>query len=182
MPFVTEEVWSFMPGDRDLLAASAWPEPNEKLVDAGAEETVGRVIEAVTELRRFREEVGAKASVSIPARISGEGYEEMTAQMARLTRFEFVADGAEPGSVLFELPVPGGVVEILRSDAFDADEAVRRIGERVKQLEAEIARGEGKLSNERFVDRAPAEVVDAEREKLAGYRDALERVRAWTAG
>jgi valyl-tRNA synthetase len=182
MPFVTEEIWSFLPGERGLLAVSPWPEPDERLLDDEAERTLGRVIETVTELRRFRDEVGAPASAYIPARISGGGYEELAAQMARLARYEFVSDGAEPGAVLFELPIPGGAVEILRSEAFDPDEAVRRLGARAEQLEQEISRVEGKLSNERFVEKAPAEVVEGEREKLEGYRQALERLRAWTGG
>src|SRR5262245_62104124 len=50
MPFVTEEIWSFLPGDRGLLAAAPWPEPAGELLDAEAEEQLARVIEAVTEL------------------------------------------------------------------------------------------------------------------------------------
>ena len=179
MPFVTEEVWSFLPGDGGLLAAAAWPEPDDALLDEPAEDSVARVIQAVTELRRFRDEVGAKASARIPARLEGEGYEELAGQMARLARFELVADGAEPDAVLFELPVPGASVQILRSDAFDPDEAGRRIAARVEQLQGEVERVERKLGNQGFVSKAPPEVVAGEREKLAGHRAALERLRGW---
>jgi valyl-tRNA synthetase len=181
MPFVTEEIWSYLPGDRGLLAAGPWPEADEALLDEEAEEALGRVIGAVTELRRFRDEVGAKASVRIPARLGGEGYEETAAQIARLARFEFVADGAEPGGVLFELPIPGGAVQVLRSDAFDPDEAARRMSERAEQLERELARVDAKLANEGFLEKAPPDVVEEERRKLEEYRRALERLSAWTS-
>jgi valyl-tRNA synthetase len=181
MPFVTEEIWSFLPGERGLLAAGPWPEADRSLVDDQAEATFADVRAAVVELRRFRDEVGAKPSARIPARIAGERYGPMRAQIGRLARFDFVADGAEPGSVLFDLPVPGGTVEILRSDAFDAEEAKRRIAGRVAELEKEVARAEGKLGNERFVSKAPADVVEGERAKLAEYRAALDRLRAWAA-
>src|SRR3954471_14362150 len=59
MPFVTEEVWSYLPGERGLLAASPWPVVDGALVDDEAEAVVGRTIEAITALRRYRDEVGA---------------------------------------------------------------------------------------------------------------------------
>jgi valyl-tRNA synthetase len=177
MPHVTEEIWSYMPwaDERRLLALSPWPEPDPSLIDEEAEREVGRLIEAVTELRRYRDEVGAKASVAIPARLAAESYDGLADHVARLSRFEFVAegDGAQP---LAELPIPGGSVQVLPSEAFDPDEASGRLAARREQLEQEIARAEGKLANEGFVSQAPPEVVAAEREKLEEYRSALERL------
>ena len=69
-----------------------------------------------------------------------------------------------------------GSVEVLRSDAFDAGDAERRLAARRDQLQSEVERGEKKLSNERFVERAPAAVVEEERIKREGYRRALERL------
>ena len=74
--------------------------------------------------------------------------------------------------------MPGGAVHILPSEAFDPDEASERIAARREKLEGEIERLEKKLANERFTERAPAEVVQAERDKLAEYRAALEAARA----
>jgi valyl-tRNA synthetase len=180
MPFVTEEVWSHLPGERGLLAAADWPQPDDSLIDEEAEAALGRVIEVVSDLRRYRDEVGAKASVAIPARLAAEGYDAATAeQIARLSRFEL--DGGDThagtrGDVFATLPIPGGAVQVLRSEAFDPAAAEQRLVARREQLRGEIERGEKKLSNERFVERAPAEVVAEEREKLEGYRHALERL------
>jgi valyl-tRNA synthetase len=174
MPFVTEEVWAYLPGERGLLAAADWPVADESLFDAEAEGAVGGLIEAVTDLRRFRDDVGVKASVTVPARASDlDG--GLLDQIARLARFQL--DGGE-GDVFATLPVAGGTVEVLRSDAFDAAAAEQRLTARREQLRSEIERGEKKLANERFVERAPAEVVAEEREKLDGYRRALERLGA----
>jgi valyl-tRNA synthetase len=71
------------------------------------------------------------------------------------------------------VPLPGGVAQILRSDAFDPDEANKRIGARREQLGREIERLERKLANEQFVAKAPPEVVEAERRRLAEHRAAL---------
>jgi valyl-tRNA synthetase len=176
MPHATEEIWSFLPGAGGLLASAAWPEPNDSLVDEEAEATLGRAIEAVTELRRYRDEVEAKANALIPARLAAEGYEHMSGQVARLAGFEFLDPSQPDGDVLATVTIPGGAVQVLPSDAFDPGEAERRRVARREQLAGEIERAEKKLANKGFVEKAPADVVEAERRKLDEYRDALDRL------
>ena len=172
MPFVTEEVWSYLPGERDLLAASRWPAVERALVDEEAEAVVGRTIDAVTALRRYRDGVGAPAAAKIPARLVADGYDETGEHVARLARFELSAqaNGEEPVATV---AVPGGAVHVLPTEAVDSGEAERRRAAQRDKLEGEIARAEKKLSNEQFVSKAPAAVVDGEREKLERYRREL---------
>jgi valyl-tRNA synthetase len=174
-PFVTEEVWSYMPGDRGLLAAEPWPEADRSLIDEDAEAVLGRTIEAVTALRRYRDDVGAPAAARIPARLAATGYDETGEHVARLARFELngSGDGAEPVATV---AVPGGAVHVLPTDSIDTGEAERRRGAQRERLEGEIKRLEGKLGNEQFVAKAPAAVVDGEREKLERYRKELEEL------
>jgi valyl-tRNA synthetase len=176
MPFVTEEVWSYLPGERGLLAASRWPEVDRALFDEEAEAVVGRTIEAVTALRRYRDDVGAPAAAQIPARLAAEGYDETGEHVARLARFELSAsaNGEEPVATV---AVPGGAVHVLPTEAVDSGEAERRRGAQREKLEGEIARAEKKLSNEQFVSKAPAAVVDGEREKLERYRRELAELQ-----
>jgi valyl-tRNA synthetase len=176
MPFVTEEIWSLLPGERGLLAVADWPTPDESLVDDPAEAEVGRLIEAVTSLRRYREEVGAKPSAIVRGRLAADGYEGLSGHLQRLARLELVGEDASNGDVLATVPVPGGGVQVLPSDAFDPAEAERRRAARREQLAGEIERAERKLANEQFVERAPAEVVAEERRKLEEYREALRRL------
>jgi valyl-tRNA synthetase len=176
MPFVTEEIWSHLPGERGLLAVAHWPEPDEALLDDAAEETVGRLIEAVTSLRRYRDDVGAKASVAIPARLAADYDPAAAEQIARLARFEFLAPESPDGEVFGTLSVPGGDVHVLRSDAFDPAAAEERLANRRTELGKEIERLEGKLANSRFVERAPADVVEGERRKLEEYQEELRRL------
>ncbi len=175
MPHVTEEVWSFMPGtDGDLLAVAPYPEPDPARIDERAEAEVGRSIEAITALRRYRDEARVKPSAVLPARMAAEGYDGLVGQVARLARLDF--DGAADGEVAAEVPIPGGAVLLLADPAFDPEEAGRRAEGRAAKLGAEISRLEAKLANERFVQGAPAAVVEGERTKLADYRQALEHV------
>jgi valyl-tRNA synthetase len=177
MPHVTEEIWSYLPaadgGRRDLLATSSWPDALPTQIDEQAEELVGRVIAAVTELRRYRDESGVKPSAVLPARLAADGYDGAAAQVARLGRLELREDGGDPAA---EVPVPGGAIQLLASDDFDPHAASTRVAARREKLTDEIGRLEAKLANERFVDRAPAAVVQGERDKLAAYRADLERL------
>ena len=171
IPFVTEEIWSYVPGADGLLMARRWPAPDEGLVDAEAEADLARAIGAVQELRGWRDRVGAAPAAVLPARLEAEGYARTADHVARLARVSWPSDGGEPAATV---AVPGGSVAVLHSDAVDLDAAGRRIDERRAWLEGEIARAERKLANAGFVAKAPEAVVAAERDKLARLREERE--------
>ena len=171
IPFVTEEIWSYLPGAEGLLAGWRFDEPDHSLRDPAAEEEVQRLIDAVTALRSWRDTVSVPAGATVPARLEAEGYDGTAEQVARLARFAFASDSSEPVATVV---VPGGRVQVLAGGGFDADQAERRRAERRAELEAEVRRAEGKLANEQFVERAPAHVVEGERAKLERLRGELE--------
>jgi valyl-tRNA synthetase len=173
IPFVTEEIWSHMPGAEGLLMAHRWPEPDEGLRDGEAEAEVGRAIAATQELRGWRDRVGAAAGTLVPARLEADGYSKTAMHVARLARVHWSSDGGEPVATV---GVPGGSVAMLASEAVDAEAAARRAQARRETLEREIARAEGKLGNEGFLAKAPARVVDAERAKLDRLKRELEEL------
>jgi valyl-tRNA synthetase len=178
MPHVTEEIWSFLPGAdgarRELLAVASWPRPEPARHDDAAERTMARVIAAVTELRRYRDQAGVKPSALLPARFAADGYDGTAAQVARLARLELRDD--DHAEAAAEIPVPGGAVALLPAEGFDPAAAAQRAAARRVELVGEIERLERKLADARFVERAPAAVVQGERDKLAGYRADLERL------
>ena len=173
IPFVTEEIWSHIPGADGLLMGARWPVADESLIDPDAEAEVGRAIAAVQELRGWRDRIGAAPAAVLPARLEAAGYERTADHVARLARCDWSLDGGDPAATV---AVPGGAVAVLPTDAVDLGAAARRIEERRAWLEAEIARAEKKLANQGFVAKAPEAVVQAERDKLAQLveeRDAL---------
>jgi valyl-tRNA synthetase len=172
IPFVTEEIYRYIPGAEGLLAAGV-AEPPAVPLDERAEASVERLIEAVQALRGWRDFAGVKAAATVPARLVAEGYEDTGEHVARLAKLWFTEDGAEPVATV---PVPGGTVHILPSEELDLEGARRRVQARRAKLEQEIDRAERKLANEGFVAKAPDHVVEAERDKLARLRNELEAV------
>jgi valyl-tRNA synthetase len=174
MPFVTEEIYSYLRSaaggeGSEMLVVHPFPEVDRSLVDDQAEREVGASIELTQSVRRWRDLVGVAAGSVLPARLAegdGEPPHELVARLARLS-----FDGAE-GEALATF----GRVEILSSEEVDAEEVRRRIAEKRERLRSEIERAEGKLGNKGFVSNAPAEVVEAEREKLASYWTELEEL------
>jgi valyl-tRNA synthetase len=173
IPFVTEEIWSFVPGAEGLLAARQVSAATDDGRDAEAERALADAILAVQALRGWRDGVGAAAGARIPARLEAAGYEQTAAHVARLARFELQSD-ANGASDAATIAIPGGAIVVHASDAVDLGAAERKLSERRTKLQAEIARCESKLANEGFVAKAPPAVVEAEREKLAQMRAELE--------
>ncbi|HWM62818.1 MAG TPA: valine--tRNA ligase [Solirubrobacterales bacterium] len=166
MPFVTEEIWSYHPARRGHLAVHAFPESDESLIDPEAEAEVQVGIDLTRRLRAWRDLVEAPASTVLAARAEGVEPHEF---VGRLSRFEFGEDGGDPVASV-------GPVKVLASAEIDAEAVAARLEARREELRSEVTRAEGKLGNEKFVARAPAEVVEEEREKLERYRAELEEL------
>jgi valyl-tRNA synthetase len=174
IPFVTEEIWSHLPGTSGLLAGGRFPTVDTTLVDDAAEADLARVIGAVTALRGWRETVGAPARAVLPARLDASGYGDTAAQVARLARFAFDGDGDGAAGPIASVTVPDGAVHVLPTDDVDLDAAQRKRDDARAKLEAELQRAQSKLANDGFVAKAPAAVVQAEREKAARLQEELE--------
>ena len=166
MPFVTEEVYSYLPStSAEALVVHEFPAVDESLVDGEAEAEIGSAIELTRALRRWRDLAGVPAGAELNARSNGADPHEL---VGRLARVRFI-DG--DGDVEAMATVSG--IELLAAEGVDAEAVAARIDERREKLRSEVARGEGKLSNEKFVANAPPEVVEEERAKLEAYRAEL---------
>ncbi len=172
MPYVTEEVYSYLgaggPETPEMMVVHPFPEIDRALIDESAEREVERWIDLTRRVRRWRALVGVPAASRLPAQLADEA-EQPHELVARLARLSF--DGAEGEPV-----ASFGTVEILASGDVDAGEVTRRVEERRESVRAEIDRAHGKLANRGFVDNAPPEVVEAERQKLAAYEAELEEL------
>ena len=162
-----------MLGEDGLLAATLAPAAGASARDAEAEEQVGRAIAAVTALRGWRDRCEVRPGAVVPIRLPDAGYEATGATIAALARVELAGNGTEP---VAGIAVPGGTIGVLPSPDVDLGAAERRLEGRRAELRGEIDRAERKLANDGFVAKAPAQVVDAERDKLARFKAELEEL------
>jgi len=172
LPFVTEEIHSFMPGAGRDLAVSPFPAADDSLLDEPAEREVEAVIDAVRRLRNYRDSVGAPPSARIPARLVGGDYGDSLDAIGRLARFDITTDGAD-GEAVGTVGLEGATVEVLPSDTVDPAEARARIDAERNRLRGEVERARGKLANKGFTDKAPPQVVQGERDKLERFEAEL---------
>jgi valyl-tRNA synthetase len=166
MPFVSEEVWSYHPARQGHLAVHPFPRPEASLFDPGAEAEMGEAIDLTRNLRTWRDLVELASKSTLPVHTA----DPLPEFVSRLARVE-VADGGSVDSI-----ASVGTVQILASPEIDAEAVAARLERRREELRSEVARAEGKLANEKFVARAPAELVEEERTKLERYRDELEEL------
>jgi valyl-tRNA synthetase len=171
IPFITEEIYGYVPGASGLLAAGI--PPAEAPVDDGAEASLRELIEAVQAMRAWRDFAEVKAASTLPARLAAEGYEDTHEHLERLARLSFGSDGGDPVATI---PIPGGSVELLPSPGLDLGAAERKRAARRAKLDGEIEGLERKLGNAGFVEKAPGDVVGkarADLERLRVERESL---------
>jgi valyl-tRNA synthetase len=166
MPFVSEEVWSYHPNRNGHLAVHPFPRPDASLFDEEAETEMSEAIDLTRNLRTWRDLVELASKSTLPVR-TADPLPEFVLRLARVEAA--MAGSADPIASV-------GVVQILASPEIDAEAVAARLERRREELRSEVARAEGKLANEKFVARAPAELVEEERAKLERYRAELEEL------
>lgn len=177
MPFVTEETWQrFGVGESIMIAP--WPEQITGHRDAEAEKRFGFTEQVVSEIRRFRKSHGLKDSASLPVRILPAEDQRDIIDAARpdIQRLATVSllealDGPADPTGCARLVAGGAQLLIPLAGVLDPEVERARLSKRLSEIDADAARIEGKLANESFLQRAPAEVVDKERAKLAALKE-----------
>lgn len=185
MPFITEEIFTHL-SDEETITTSAWPVFDEALVNKETENDMAFVIEAIKGLRNVRAEMNVppsrKAKVicyiaedAKKAFNAGSAYIE---KLASASEVEFIADKANVPANAVSLVVKGGELFMPLLDLVDKEKELDRLNKELKKLEGEIDRIDKKLGNQGFVAKAPAAVIDAEKEKRVKYVEMLEAVEA----
>src|SRR6056297_3746069 len=174
MPMITEEIWQKLPISDKSLMITSWPEYNESEIDKTAEEKMDLIMSVIKSVRNIRNEMkvdpGRKIEAILLAKSSkGEILREGNSYLKNLANIE---DLTITGS-LEERPQPAstsiveGVEVILPLEGMvDIEKELDRLQKELKDVKYEIERAKGKLSNEGFVNNAPAELVEGEREKV----------------
>jgi valyl-tRNA synthetase len=174
IPFVTEEIWQRIGAGGDSIVIAPWPERHPEHRDDEAEARFGFAQDVVSEVRRFRKAHGLRDSLPLSARISGSDAQRETLdalrpdiqRLASLSTLEVMSElGESVGSA--RLTVGGAQLLVPLAGVLDPEAERARIHRRLAEIDSSVARSEAKLATEAFVARAPAEVVEEERRRLA---------------
>jgi valyl-tRNA synthetase len=195
IPFVTEELWRALTGAAggpDSLMVAAYPAGRADDLDADAEAGFGAIRDLVTEVRRFRSQNGVAPSARFPITVAStsrevlERHATLVASLAGLSEVAFV-DALEDRTGWSTIVLSGGQAQVELAGLIDVDAELARIDKELAKAEGDLRGVEGKLGNANFVDRAPAEVVQQQRDRkhdlertideLASRRDALAALR-----
>jgi valyl-tRNA synthetase len=185
MPFVTEEVWQALPGERSApsIMVAAYPDPEAHWIDADAEGRLAQVMELVRAVRNIRSELGIPPSASVNVRLAAAGgalsaVEPYLRALAKVEGVQYLADGERPSGEPSAL-VPGvGEVYVPLRGVVDLAEVRSRIERDLGKVVKELSAVQAKLARADFVDKAPAEVVEKERARagqLGDRRAVLQR-------
>ncbi len=188
MPFITEEIWSFLPrqaGAERFLMAESWPKVRP--MDCQSEvEVLETAKEVIRSIRNIRAQAEALPSRKLSLIVLASGREEdkirkgqnYILSLANLSEITFIQEkGQAPGETL-SAALPNIELYVPLDDLLDYQAEYERLLKEKNRLEGEVERNRGKLANEAFVAKAPAQVIAAEKEKLENAVDMLEKVAA----
>ncbi|MBU1417310.1 MAG: valine--tRNA ligase [Proteobacteria bacterium] len=183
-PFVTEEIWSVLPGDRSVLMTSDYPVAVDAWQDAEAEGQMELLMGIITGIRNIRAEADVHPSAKIDAfvlcddAVKAQLIRSFTAAISAMTRLESLsveAEGAKPSDAAtyifqdIEMYVPlKGLV--------DVNKEREKLGRERKKIEGSLKQINGKLTNAKFLANAPAEIVEKEQGKKAELEATLAKI------
>ncbi|MBR0658014.1 valine--tRNA ligase [Neoroseomonas oryzicola] len=186
MPFLTEELWHRMGyGAEGSLIRAAWPEAVSVDGAADARAELDWVVRVVSEVRTVRSEMNVAPSITVPlllAGASGESlarakrWEDAIRRLGRATEIRALEGEAPKGAV--QAVVGEATIMLPLADVIDLGAERARLAKERARIEGEAQKIEAKLGNETFVSRAPEEVVEENRERLAAAKVEMARLDA----
>lgn len=183
MPFITEEIWSYLKEDEKLIV-SAWPMPRPSDVFELQERQMNLIISAIRSIRNVRAEMNVppskKAKLMILSQESVSEAMQLGAPyfkaLASASEVEFVVNEESVPSDAVSIVVEGARLFIPMDELVDFEKELERLNKEKEKLLSEIKRVEGKLSNPGFVGKAPQSLVEEEKAKKIKFEETLRSV------
>ncbi|NQY03055.1 MAG: valine--tRNA ligase [Halieaceae bacterium] len=189
MPFITEEIWQTVAPlagkTGDTIMLQPYPVADESAVDNAANADIEWLKQVIVGVRTIRGEMNIPPGKALDIMLSNgddNDKDRMTIHapaLRKLAKLESITWLENTESAPVSATALVGNLEILvpMAGLIDKDAELARLGKEIEKLGKDLSRIEGKLSNASFVDKAPAEVVAKEREKLAEQQAAMEKLR-----
>ena len=174
MPFITEELYSYLPGHEGMIINSQWPEAKAEF-DFDEEATdMEAIMEVIRAARNLRAEMKVNASkkatlILRPAGNLAEAFKKSEGYFFRLasaSSVEYLADGDANPEKSASAVTPGASLFIPLGELVDIDKEIARLTKDLDNAMNEVKRSENKLANEGFVAKAPAQLIEAEKAKV----------------
>ncbi len=175
MPFITEELWCSLTEGQSLMIAD-WPKSDPASQDKRSVELVTKMQEIVTEIRRFRNDQGIKSTAKIAAKFTGlekVGLADYEGALRSIVKCDLTE-----GNFTAKTQVGGVVIEFDITGAIDLVAERARLGKDLQIAQKDRDTAKVKLDNTGFMAKAPAEVVDEIKTRLAQTSDDIERLTA----
>ncbi len=190
MPFITEEIWQQLAPLAGKTGATIlqqpYPAAADELLDAAAESELEWLKQFIMGVRRIRAEMDIAPSKALPVLVQGwtdterarfDANRGFIDSLAKIERIDWLTADAKPpesatalvGEMKLLIPLAGLI---------DKEAELARLAKEIGKLQTNLERGEAKLANSNFVDKAPAEVVDKERQRVTDMRRALAELQA----
>jgi len=188
MPFITEEIWQRLPHDGDSIMIAPYPKAVRRRVDATAERDMAVLMGAVAAIRTIRGEMRVPPGVTLAVTAKTAGthgalLREHAALVQALARATLTVDPRATRPRASALGVVGGTeLYVTLEGVVDLGAERQRLEKEIRRAEEAIAFGRAKLARPEFAERAPAEIVEKEREKLVeqeALRDKLVASLEW---
>ncbi len=189
MPFVTEEIWGLMGTRAKPLIHAAWPTYGLELIDETADAEMNWVIKLIEDIRSTRQQLHVPAGAKLPLlqiELDDQGKTSLSNNMdlvLRLARVSEITETATLPKGAVTVPAQGGTFALPIADVIDIAEEITRLEKTIGKLEKEVGGLKGRLSNPKFAENAPEDVVaeaqsnlDARSEELAKLLDARARL------
>ncbi len=185
MPFVTEEIWQHLPHDGKTITHASWPVAVDTLRDQAGFDAMSLVMETIRAVRNLRHEANVNPAKKVQVVLKPETAHEALLQdtvayVKRLCNAESVTvnHAANPPEERVTNVIAGVEVYLSLAGLVDVAAELERLNKEKLDLDGEVARLVKKLDNPSFVAKAPADIVEKEKEKLAMYEDRREKVLA----
>ncbi len=181
MPFITEEIWQALPHEGESIMVAPWPVYREELNFSQEEASFEKVMQAIRAIRARRGEMNVPPSRKARVYIATSEPETFHQGVPFIERLAFASqvEIGEQFSVegAVQVVTDGARISIPMEELVDLEKERARLQKELSACEKEIASLNGKLANEKFVSKAPANVVEAERQKLQKAQERLGKIQ-----
>ncbi|NIK11233.1 valine--tRNA ligase [Alkalibacillus almallahensis] len=186
MPFITEEIWQHIPHEGESITVKAWPQVDSTYNNQQSRVEMERLVSIIRSVRNVRAEVDTPMSKEIKIAIKAQS-EDIVKELERNQIYLERFCNPEELTIKTDLEVPeqsksavvtGSEIYFPLEGLIDIDEEINRLKEELNKWNSEVERVQKKLANENFVNKAPEEVVQEERDKEKDYLEKQKAVEA----